>query len=164
MIELLVLDVDGCMTNGQIIYTNSGDEIKNFDVKDGLAIVSWMKLGKKTAIITGRKSEIVNVRAKELGINYLYQGVSKKSEILKEILKKENIEAKHVAAIGDDINDRQLLKLVGWSFAPKNGSHFTKNNVDTILSTNGGEGAIREMIEMILGKENLIEDFLKLWQ
>ncbi len=164
MIKLLVFDVDGCMTSGEITYSNSGDEYKSFDVKDGLAIVSWMMLGLKTAIITGRESKIVEKRAKELGINYIFQGVRGKEEKLKEILAKENLNFQDVAAIGDDINDNKMLKLVGWSFTPNNGSHFTKDIVDTILSKNGGNGALREMIEIILEKENKTKEFLELWQ
>jgi len=91
MIELLVLDVDGTLTDGKIIYTSNGDELKNFDVKDGLAIASWTKkLNKKIAIITGRKSKLVEKRAKELEITHLYQGVDNKDEILQNILKEEN--------------------------------------------------------------------------
>ena len=92
MIELIVLDVDGTLTNGQIIYTNSGDEIKAFDVADGLAIATWTKkLGKKAAIITGRNSKIVERRAKELNIEHFYQGVHNKDEVLESILKQENL-------------------------------------------------------------------------
>ena len=81
MIELIILDVDGTLTDGSIIYSNSGDELKNFDVKDGLAVASWTKkMGKKAAIITGRKSELVQRRANELGITHLYQGYDNKDE------------------------------------------------------------------------------------
>ncbi|MDX1807922.1 MAG: HAD hydrolase family protein [Sulfurospirillaceae bacterium] len=163
MIELLVLDVDGCMTNGQITYSNFGDEIKSFDVKDGLAISSWIKLGKKAAIITGRNSKIVSRRANELGITYLYQGVDNKEAQLRDILKKENLEFDQVSAVGDDLNDNKMLSLVGWSFAPNNATKHTKSIVDTVLHKNGGDGAIREMIDMIIERENLTEDFLKLW-
>ncbi len=88
MIELIVLDVDGTLTNGNITYTNNGDEIKSFDVKDGLAIATWTKqFGKKAAIITGRTSKIVEQRCKDLKIEHLYQGVHNKEEVLENILK-----------------------------------------------------------------------------
>jgi 3-deoxy-D-manno-octulosonate 8-phosphate phosphatase (KDO 8-P phosphatase) len=164
LIELLVLDVDGCMTDGGIIYSNSGEESKVFNVKDGLAIATWIKLGKKVAIITGRSSKIVEIRAKELGVNFLFQGVKNKKEILNQILENEDLTYENVAAIGDDLNDVGLLKSVAWSFSPKDGNHFAKDTVDTVLDTFGGRGAIREMIELILVKENLIEDFVKQWQ
>ena len=96
MIELLVFDVDGCLTNGQITYTEKGDEIKSFNVKDGLAISSWIRLGKKAAIITGRRSKIVERRAKELGIHYLVQGAKNKLEVLDDIRKQENLSLIHI--------------------------------------------------------------------
>lgn len=163
MIKLIVLDVDGCMTDGKIIYTNSGEEIKSFNVKDGFAIVQWIRLGGKAAIITGRKSKIVENRAKELGIHYLYQNVKNKFEILKKIAQKENIELKNIAAIGDELNDYQMLKNVGLSFAPKDGVEFIKHSVDITLSKKGGEGAVREMIEHILKRDGLFDRYLDFW-
>ena len=87
MIEIIFLDVDGCLTDGKIIYNANGEELKFFDVKDGYAIESWLKLGKKVAIITGRKSAIVERRAEDLKINHVYQGVGNKFEVASEILK-----------------------------------------------------------------------------
>ncbi len=164
MIELLVLDVDGCLSDGGIIYSNSADEYKIFNVKDGLAIVSWIRLGKKVAIITGRKSKVVETRADELGVNFLFQGVKNKTAKLETILKNENLSFKNVAAIGDDLNDLKMLKKVNWSFTPKDGSHFVKDEVDTVLNLEGGKGAVREMIEMIIEKESMLGEFLELWQ
>ena len=164
MIELLVFDVDGCLSDGKITYTSDGIELKSFNVKDGLAITSWHKLGKKSAIITGRESKIVEQRARELGISYLFQKVHNKDEVLESILREESLGFENVAAIGDDLNDYKMLKRIGWSFTPKNGSHFVKEIVDTVLNTNGGEGAVREMIDIICERENLTEEFVKLWQ
>ena len=131
MIELIVLDVDGTLTDGKITYTNSGDEIKSFDVKDGLAIATWTKqFQKKAAIITGRTSSIVEKRVQDLGIVYLFQGVHNKEEVLEEILKKENLSWKQVAAMGDDLNDYKMLKKVGLSFAPANASSYIKDIVN----------------------------------
>ena len=163
MIELIILDVDGCMTNGKITYTNGGDEIKSFNVKDGFAIKQWMRLGKKVAIITGRDSKIVEKRAKELGVHYLFQGMDNKLEALKEISLSSKIEYENIAAIGDDLNDYRLLKSVGLSFTPKNGIEFIKNSVDVVLSKDGGEGAVREMIEFILEKERLLDKYYEFW-
>jgi len=164
VIELLVLDVDGCLTDGSIIYTVSGDEIKSFNVKDGLAVATWIRMGKKAAIITGRESNIVARRAKELGITHLYQGVNNKQKVLEQILKEENLKYESVAAIGDDLNDFSMLKKIGWSFTPHDGSDFIKEIVDTVLEKDGGYGAVREMVEKILQKENKVEEFLRLWQ
>ena len=163
MIKLIVLDVDGCLTNGSIHYTVNGDEIKSFNVKDGLAIASWIRMGKKAAIITGRVSSIVTRRAKELNIIHLYQNVKNKKEKLLEIAKIENISLDEIAVIGDDLNDYGMLKEAGLSFTPSDGSNYIKNIVNVVLNKKGGEGAVREMIEYILKKENLEEEFLKLW-
>ncbi len=163
MIKLIVLDVDGCLTNGSIHYTVNGDEIKSFNVKDGLAIASWIRMGKKAAIITGRVSSIVTRRAKELNITHLYQNVKNKKEKLLEIAKIENIPLDEIAVIGDDLNDYGMLKEAGLSFTPSDGSNYIKNIVNVVLNKKGGEGAVREMIEYILKKENLEEEFLKLW-
>jgi len=164
VIELLVFDVDGCLTDGRITYSESGDEIKSFSVKDGLAISSWVRLGKKAAIITGRRSKIVERRAKELGINYLFQGVHNKLEVLENIRKEMNIEYKNIAAIGDDLNDMSMLKAVGKSYTPANGSEYIKNICNVVLSENGGHGAVREMIESTIKEDGLEEDFLKIWK
>ena len=163
MIELLVLDVDGCLTDGSIIYTQNGDEIKSFNVKDGLAIATWIKLGKKVAIITGRKSKIVQRRADELHIQHIYQGIKNKKERLENILKDENLDYKQVAVIGDDLNDYLMLQSAGISFTPQNGVDDIKDIVDIVLSKNGGDGAIREMIEYIIKKDGLKRDFIQLW-
>ena len=151
MIELIVLDVDGTLTDGKIIYTSSGDELKNFDVKDGLAIASWTKkLDKKVAIITGRKSKLVENRAKELGITHLFQGVDNKDEILENILKEENLRWDQTAGIGDDLNDLKMLKKVSIAFAVGDAVAEVKEVSDVVCTKNGGFGAVREMIEYIL--------------
>ena len=92
MIEIIVLDVDGCLTDGKITYDANGVESKSFSVKDGLAITSWHKLGKRSAIITGRTSTIVEKRARELGITHLFQGIHNKDEVLANILKEEGLD------------------------------------------------------------------------
>ncbi len=165
MIELIVLDVDGTLTDGNIIYTSNGDELKNFDVKDGLAIATWTKyLGKKTAIITGRTSKLVERRAKDLGITHLYQGIHNKDEVLSNILKEENLTWEQVATIGDDLNDFKMSKKAGISFAPNDASTYLKNIVNVVCKSNGGNGAVREMIEYICKHDGIEEDFLNVWQ
>ncbi len=164
MIELLVLDVDGCLTDGSIIYSESGDETKNFSVKDGLAIASWIKMGHHVVIITGRKSTLVKRRADELGIQHLFQGVHNKDEVLNSLLSKLDINLQNVAAIGDDLNDMKMLQIVGKSYTPNDGSHYIKNIVSTVLKSNGGKGAVREMIEEIIIDNDQEGAFLALWQ
>jgi len=163
MIKLLVLDVDGCLTDGKIIYSGEGVEQKAFNVKDGLAIASWIKMGFYAAIITGRDSTIVEKRAKELGITHLYQGIKDKKTVLQNIAKELNLEMYEVAAIGDDLNDYKMLMEVGRSFTPSNGSEDVKEMVDTVLANKGGEGAVREMIDIIVVENDIKDDFLSIW-
>jgi 3-deoxy-D-manno-octulosonate 8-phosphate phosphatase (KDO 8-P phosphatase) len=163
VIKLFVFDVDGCLTDGGIIYDGAGEEYKVFNVKDGFAIVALGKLGYKSAIITGRESKVVERRSKELKINHLYQGVKDKKAILDEILKIENLTLENVAAIGDDVNDLKLLTNIAHSFAPNDAMDLVKKEVTTVLESKGGRGAVREMIEIILQKEGKIEEFLKPW-
>jgi len=163
-IELIVLDVDGTLTDGKIGYTQSGDEIKTFSVKDGLAIASWVKLGKKVAIITGRSSKMVERRAEELGMKYLFQGVHNKQEVLEELLQSLNLTMQNVASAGDDLNDYKMLKASKMAFVPSDASHHVKEIATVILNKNGGDGAVREMIEKLIVQENLEEEYLALWQ
>jgi len=162
-IELIVLDVDGCLTDGRIIYTAEGDEIKAFDVKDGLAIASWIRLGKRAAIITGRRSKIVERRAKELGITHLYQGVRSKGEKLEALLEELGLEEDQVAIIGDDLNDYAMLERAGRAYAPADAVELIRQRADWDLEARGGRGAVREMIEDLIEIEGMREEFLSLW-
>jgi len=162
-IELIVLDVDGCLTDGRIIYSAEGDELKAFDVKDGLAIASWIRLGKRAAIITGRRSAIVERRAGELGIAHLYQGVREKGARLNRLMVELGLQKHQVAAIGDDLNDYPMLKEVGRSYAPADAVPRIRETVDCTLTARGGRGAVREMIEDLIRIEGLREKFLALW-
>jgi len=163
MIKLIVLDVDGCLTDGGLIYSAEGIESKTFNVKDGLGISSWVKLGNRVAIITGRNSTIVEKRAKELGIQHIFQGIKDKERVLKELVNSLNIDFTNVGAIGDDLNDFNMLQLVEKSFTPKNGVSEIKSIVDTVLSHNGGDGAVREMIDKLIDSNNQREEFMKIW-
>jgi len=163
MIDLIVLDVDGCLTDGRIIYTDLGDEIKAFDVKDGLAISSWVRLGHKAAIITGRRSKLLERRAKELGITHLYQGVDDKAARLLVMSEELGIPLTKIAAIGDDLNDYRMLDLVGISFTPQDGSKHIKAMVKKVCEAKGGEGAVREMIEELFVINDEVSDFIALW-
>lgn len=164
MIKLIILDVDGCMTNGSIVYSNNHDELKSFNVQDGLAIVSWMKLGGEVAIITGRKSDIVTRRAKELGIKLLFQNINDKYAIMQDIMQQLNLQPEEVAAIGDDLNDYTMLINAHRSFTPANGTAPIKEIVNTVLISKGGSGAIREMIDMLINENNQYKDFMDLWR
>ena len=163
MVKLIAFDVDGCMSNGSIIYDENGVETKAFNVKDGLGIVSLKKLGIKTAIITGRRSKIVENRVKELGVDYLFQGVKNKLEKLDEIAKKEGIGYSEIAYIGDDINDVAILRKVAFSFAPNDATIYAKEAAKVVLKKSGGDGVVREMLEFLFEKFDLKERFIKLW-
>jgi 3-deoxy-D-manno-octulosonate 8-phosphate phosphatase (KDO 8-P phosphatase) len=163
MIELLVLDVDGCLTDGKIVYSSNNREIKSFNVKDGLAISTWIQMGKHVAIITGRESTIVEKRAKELKIQYLFQGVKNKLAILDELVSSLGLTYSEVAAIGDDLNDYKMLQKVALSFTPKDGVDDIIDIVDITLKSSGGDGAVREMIDCIIDKYDLKESFLQNW-
>jgi 3-deoxy-D-manno-octulosonate 8-phosphate phosphatase (KDO 8-P phosphatase) len=158
-----VLDVDGCMSDGKIIYHSDGSETKNFNVKDGLAISSWIKMGLNVAIITGRDSKIVEKRATELGIKYLFQGIKDKQSVLKELIDSLGLKYYEVGAIGDDLNDFKMLRSVGRSFTPKDGVKEIREIVDTTLTHNGGDGAVREMIDTLVDENDLREQFMALW-
>jgi 3-deoxy-D-manno-octulosonate 8-phosphate phosphatase (KDO 8-P phosphatase) len=154
MIDLVVFDVDGTLTNGNVIYDTNGNESKSFNIKDGLAISTWNKIpNKSSAFITGRVSTIVEKRAKELGVKYIYQGIINKQDILDEIAKKENLKYENIAIMGDDLNDYQILNTKCLSFCPKNASFYIQDIVDIILESKGGKGAGREMIEYILKRD-----------
>ncbi|ABS51218.1 KdsC family phosphatase [Campylobacter hominis] len=161
MIEIIFLDVDGSLTDGGIYKTNSGDEFKKFDVKDGFGIQEWLRIGKKIAIITGKSSKIVENRAKELKIPYFFQGVKDKFQKAREILELENLDFSNAAAIGDDLNDMKLLNVVKISFKPADALSSVK--ADITLSKNGGNGAVREMIEILVDRENLRDEWNKNW-
>ena len=163
-IELIVLDVDGTMTDSRITYSENGDEIKSFNVKDGLAIASWRKLGKQVAIITGRSSHIVARRAEELRIEHFYQGIENKKEVLENLLDKLELTMDNVAAIGDDLNDLQMLKAANISFVPRDASAYVDKIAKVILTKRGGDGAVREMIEHLIVKEGLENKYLELWE
>ena len=163
MIKLLVFDVDGCLTNGQIIYTDEGLELKAFNVKDGLAIKSAQKLGYKTAIITGRQSQIVARRAKELEVDFVFQGIKNKTAQLKTIMQQLAIGYENVAAIGDDMNDLKMLRSCAVSATPNDGSALVQRYVTKVLQAKGGEGAVREFIEDIFVQEDRLQDFIDMW-
>jgi 3-deoxy-D-manno-octulosonate 8-phosphate phosphatase (KDO 8-P phosphatase) len=163
MIKLVVLDVDGCLTDGSIIYSADWMETKAFNVKDGLGISTWIKMGNHAAIITGRNSKIVEKRANELGIAHLYQGVNDKESVLKDLVEKLDISFDEVAVIGDDLNDFKMLRLAGRSFTPNDGVKEIQESVDTVLHKRGGDGAVREMIDILVDENSQRDLFLSVW-
>ena len=161
MIKLVLLDVDGTLTDGGIYRGNNGEELKRFNVKDGYAIVNAQKLDIEFGIITGRKSELVEIRSNELKIKYLYQGISEKTVILKEIMQKTGLKKEEIAYMGDDLNDILIMKQSGLTGAPKDAADEVIQIADFVSEKNGGSGAVREFVEYILKKDGKWETFLK---
>ena len=161
MIKLVLLDVDGTLTDGGIYRGNNGEELKRFNVKDGYVIVNAQKLGIEFGIITGRKSELVEIRSNELKIKYLYQGISEKTVILKEIMQKTELKKEEIAYMGDDLNDILIMKQSGLTGAPRDAADEVIQIVDFVSGKNGGSGAVREFVEYILKKDGKWETFLK---
>ncbi len=149
-IKMLILDVDGVMTDGRIIMDDTGRETKNFNVRDGHGLKILQRYGVKVAILTGRKSKVVEYRAKDLEIKYVYQKVYNKKEVFEKILKKQKLSADEVAFIGDDIVDVPVLKKVGFSVAVADALDIVKKSVDYVSEHEGGKGAVREICDMIL--------------
>lgn len=161
MIKLVLLDVDGTLTDGGIYRGNNGEELKRFNVKDGYAIVNAQKLGIEFGIITGRRSELVEIRSNELKIKYLYQGISEKTVILEEIMQKTGLKKEEIAYMGDDLNDILIMKQSGLTGTPKDATDEVIQIADFVSEKNGGSGAVREFVEYILKKDGKWETFLK---
>lgn len=149
-IKLLLLDVDGVMTDGGIYYSNLGDEFKKFNIQDGYGIVKLQRTGVKIGIITGRISNIVTRRATELGITEVHQNLENKIEAYDSIKAKWNLADAEIAYIGDDEFDLPVLEQVGFSAAPSDAVPTVKKRVHFVCTRNGGNGAVREVIDLIL--------------
>ena len=148
-IKLLVMDVDGTLTDGKIYMSADGELLKAFNIKDGYAIAHLKDKQIVPVIITGRSSEILVRRCRELGIVELYQGIEAKTAKLLSICKKFQVEASNVAYIGDDLNDLECMKICGYSAAPADAAKEVLASVDYICKHRGGEGAVREFIEQL---------------
>lgn len=153
MYKLLVMDVDGTLTNGRIYISSDGELLKAFDVKDGYGIKNILpKYGIEAAIITGRRSPIVERRAEELNIRHFYQGVEDKEKCLIELSKKLNVSFDCIACIGDDMNDLPMMRLCGISGCPADAVAKVRNDSDYVCAAPGGYGAVREFIEWLITK------------
>ena len=144
------MDVDGVLTDGRIAYANSGDELKFFDVTDGMGLALWSRAGLKSAILTGKKSKIVAKRSRIMHIDKVYQNAFRKLDVFNKILSDFKFSAEHVCFIGDDVVDIPVLKRVGFSISVPNAVEETKKNAHYVTNKAGGRGAVREVIDMIL--------------
>jgi 3-deoxy-D-manno-octulosonate 8-phosphate phosphatase (KDO 8-P phosphatase) len=150
-IRLVVLDVDGVLSDGRIIYDESGTEAKVFDVRDGYGIRKASARGLTFALVSGRTSKVVVHRARELGIAEVHQGVRDKLKVFRSILSKYGVAPAEVCCMGDDEPDLPVLAAAGFSAAPSNAVPGVKKAVHYVTAAGGGRGAVREVIEMILG-------------
>jgi 3-deoxy-D-manno-octulosonate 8-phosphate phosphatase (KDO 8-P phosphatase) len=149
-IELLLLDVDGVLTDGGIVYTDDGVEIKRFHVRDGSGLKFWHTLGKRSAIISGRRSAAVEQRAGELGIAPVFQGCPDKLQALDALLRETGHRPEQVCAIGDDLPDLPILKRCGMAVSVADACREVRASVDYITPMPGGRGAVRDAIEWLL--------------
>ena len=152
MVKLLILDVDGTLTDGTITYDSLGREVKSFSVKDGYGIVELLRRGVKVAVVSGRYSSLVEKRFRELGVSDIVQGVSDKLAVAKELAQKYGLSLSEVAAMGDDLPDLPLLKAVGISAAPADAAPQVKVVVNFVSRKEGGRGAVREFIDYLLNE------------
>ncbi len=151
---MILLDVDGVLCNGDITYLDNGTERKSFNVQDGMGITMARMGGLLTGIITGRKSEIVTRRANELKMDIISQGNFNKLHPYLDILKKFELSDKEICYIGDDVVDMVILNRVGFSVAVSNARDEVKAICDYVTVAPGGKGAVREVIDLILKRQN----------
>ena len=149
-IELLVLDVDGVLTEGGVTYAGPGDEEKTFHVRDGSAIRLWQRSGKRAGLITGRNSPSVVRRARELDLDPVRQGVGRKTQAFREILESAGLRPENACCIGDDLTDLPMLRLCGLSVAVADACAEVRAEAHLVTRLSGGRGAVREVVEIIL--------------
>lgn len=153
-IKLLILDVDGVMTDGRLIYDNFGDEFKAFDVQDGYGLALWDKAGLKSVIITAKKSKIVSRRAKTCRITKTFQDISDKGAIYEKLLKIFKLTDEEVCFMGDDLIDLPVMRRAGLAVAVPYSRPEIKSLAHYVTKAEGGRGAVREVVELILKSQN----------
>ena len=149
-IKILLTDVDGVLTDGGMYYNSKGDFMKKFHARDGMGVTLLRKKGIPTIIVTKEKTDIVRKWASKMKIAKIFDGIQNKEKIVDEICKKYKVAASQIGYIGDDVNDIELLKKVGFSATPKDGIIEVRKIVDYICKKNGGEGAFREIADLLI--------------
>jgi len=160
-IKAILFDVDGVLTDGGIIYDNSGNEIKKFNVKDGQIISHLKKLGFIVGAITGRNSQVVKNRCEELKLNFHKHGVKDKLLEFDTFKKEYALIDEQIAYIGDDIIDLSILLRCGLSVTPHDARNYMKENVNIVTASKGGKGVFRDIADYILESQNLLEELIK---
>ncbi len=158
-IKLIILDVDGVLTDGSLYFDNQGQEFKAFNSKDGHGIRLLLENGIEVALITGRESELVKHRANNLKLSpeLIYQGYRDKLPAFADLLKKTGYEKEQIAYIGDDVIDLPIMSRVGFSIAVGDANWFVKDHSDWVCSVKGGKGAVREVCELILNAQGKLD-------
>jgi len=150
-IKIVLTDNDGVLTDTGVYFSKDGEEFKRFSIRDGMGVERLRKYaGVETIIITGEESGSVRARAEKLKIKEYYLGVKKKEEVLSEIMRKNSVTPDEIAFVGDDSNDFEIMKLIGFKATPADGMSFIKEISDYICVNNGGNGAFREVAELII--------------
>ncbi|REJ67547.1 MAG: phenylphosphate carboxylase subunit delta [Planctomycetota bacterium] len=159
-IRLILSDVDGVMTDGGIDFDNQGIETKRFHIRDGLGIRMWQKAGHRFGIVTGRSSHIVQVRAGELGVDVVRQGVKDKTPAVRQIIEQLELAAHEVCYIGDDLPDLGPIGLVGLGVAVGDAAAEVRNAAAMTTQAGGGDGAVREVVERLLKAQHRWDDLV----
>lgn len=160
-IKAIFFDVDGVLSDGRIIYDETGKEIKNFNVKDGYIISHLKKAGIITGAISGRESDATTKRCAELNVDFCHQGIIDKAAVFEKLAKHYRLKTKEVAFIGDDINDLSVFKIAGLSVCPSDTFDYIKERVDLITRVKGGHGVLREVADLVLAARGDMERILK---
>ncbi|MCG8584599.1 MAG: HAD hydrolase family protein [Pirellulales bacterium] len=160
-IRAILSDVDGVLTDGRVVIDNQGIESKQFHIRDGMGIRLWQKAGNHFAIVTGRSSHVVQIRATELGIETVRQGVGTKLPVVHEILENLGLEPAEACYIGDDLPDIPAMNLVGLAVAPADACVEAREAAQLVTQTTGGRGAVREAIEQILRAQKRWDELIK---
>ncbi|CAN2042112.1 3-deoxy-D-manno-octulosonate 8-phosphate phosphatase (KDO 8-P phosphatase) [Candidatus Magnetomoraceae bacterium gMMP-15] len=162
-IKALLFDIDGVFTDGSIIYDNNGNEIKRFNVKDGLIVFILKRMGFKVGAITGRSSKVVELRCNELNLDFYRHGARKKLQDYDEFKKLFELEDKHIAYIGDDLIDLPILERCGLAVCPRDAREYIKDRVDFVTNTKGGEGVVRDVADFILKTQGLLDKLIEMY-
>ena len=160
-VKLLILDVDGVLTDGYLYYDYQGNQIKRFSVKDGLGIRYLQKAGLNICIVSGGKEDVIKNRAKDLNIQHIYCGIKNKKEKVEFLRDEFKVKKDNILYLGDDLNDLTVRKSVGLLIAPNNASKNFKKYCNAILKNNGGFGAVRELAERLLRGTKLLRSIEK---
>ncbi len=160
-ISCLVLDVDGVLTDSRIYISDSGEETKAFNSKDGHGLKLLLRMGIEVVILTGRSSRVVEHRAKDLGITHVIQGSKDKRAALIDLAERIGIETIHMAYMGDDVVDLPPMALCGLTFAPADAVDMVRERADVVTVNRGGHGAVREAVEILLKRLGLFEQAME---